>query len=150
MKKHPLNDQDRALVKVAVDAIKQPVMQIGSVQEPSLVGSALRLASGEVFTAQNMIVDVGSISMCAEPQAIAQANRVKNRKIESIVAVYYLPGQEPRVIPPCGRCREIITDFIGDGFVILRDPGSDDLYKVSASELLPLKYALYWKGDQLI
>jgi cytidine deaminase len=150
MKKYPLNDRDRDLVKAAVDAIKQPVMQIGAVQEPSLVGSALRLKSGEVFTAQNMIVDVGSISMCAEPQAIAQANRVKDRQIESIVAVYFLPGQEPKVIPPCGRCREIITDFIGSGHVILRDPGSDELYKVSASDLLPLKYAMYWKGDELL
>ena len=150
MKKYALNDHDHALVKTAMTAIKQPVMQIGGVQEPSLVGSALRLTSGDVFTAQNMIVDVGSISMCAEPQAIAQANRVQNRQIESIVAVYFLPGHEPRVIPPCGRCREIITDFIGDGYVIMRDPGSDELYKVKAQDLLPLKYALYWNGDELI
>lgn len=148
MQKKPLTDADYKLVDAAVAAVKEPINQIDGVQ-PALVGSALRLDNGDIITSQNLIADVHSISMCAEPQAIAQANRRTDRKVEVIVAVYHRPGHEPRVIPPCGRCREVITDFI-DGDVILRDPGSTELYKVRAADLLPLKYRDYWKDDQLV
>lgn len=150
MRKLELNDQDKELVDIAVKAVKQPIKQILGLEMPAQVGTALRLDDGQVITALNLIADVGSISMCAEPQAIAQANRHPDRKIVAIVAVYLLPGHEPKVIPPCGRCREIITDFVADGHVILRDPGTETVYKTPALDLLPLKYGDYWKGDELI
>jgi len=149
MQKHELTKEDQALVAEAVRTALEPIAQIGGQCKPPLVAAALRMDSGEVYTAQNLIADVGSISMCAEPQAIAQANRHPDRKAAAIVAVYHQPGRPPKVIPPCGRCREIITDFM-PGFVILRDPGTEKLYKVRAGDLLPLKYADYWKGDDLI
>lgn len=150
MRKHELDDQDRELVNIAVEAVKKPIAQIMGARTPAQVGTALRLDDGQIITALNLIADVGSISMCAEPQAIAQANRQPERLIEAIVAVYLLPGHEPKVIPPCGRCREIITDFVPKGYVILRDPGCDVLYKTPALDLLPLKYGDYWNGDELI
>ena len=97
-----------------------------------------------------MITDVGSISMCAEPFAIAEANRRDGRKIEAIVAVYLVPGGEPKVVAPCGRCREVIVDFIAAGHVVLRDPGSDKLYRVKATDLLPARYGDFWQDGQLI
>lgn len=149
MKKEPLAPEDLALVAAAVEAAMEPVLQIENVRAPALVSAALRLDNGEIITAQNLIADVGSISMCAEPQAVAQANRRAGRTIETIVAVYHQKDHAPLVIPPCGRCREIITDFT-KGFVILRDPGTPDLYKVKAGDLLPYKYGDYWRGDDLI
>lgn len=149
MKKEPLTKDDLALVEAAVATAMEPVLQIENVRAPALVSSALRLDNGEVITSQNLIADVGSISMCAEPQAVAQANRRPGRTIETIVAVYHQRGHEPLVIPPCGRCREIITDFTR-GFVILREPGTRELYKVRAADLLPYKYGDYWNGDDLI
>ena len=149
MNRQPLSAEDEKLVAAAVAAVTQPISQIEGVR-PAQVGAALRLDSGEIITSLNLIADVHSISMCAEPQAIAQANRQPQRKIEAIVAVYHLPGHAPRVISPCGRCREVITDFAGQGSVILRDPGSEALYKVPAGDLLPLKYRDYWQGDDLI
>lgn len=150
MKKIELTAADRSLVEIAITAVKQPIAQINQGRTPAQVGTALRLDDGQILTALNLIADVGSISMCAEPQAIAQANRQPERAIEVIVAVYHLPGQEPKVIPPCGRCREIITDFVANGYVILRDPGTEELYKTPAMDLLPLKYGDYWQGDHLI
>lgn len=81
----------------------------------------------------------------ADHDLIAEANRRAERVIETIVAVYYPASGIPKVIPPCGRCREIITDFSPAGFVILRDPGSDDIYKVRSVDLFPLKYGDYWQ-----
>lgn len=148
MQKFPLTPNDDKLVAAAIAAVKQPINQIDGVL-PALVGAALQMDDGEIITSLNLIADVHSISMCAEPQAIAQANRRTDNKTETIVAVYHQPGHEPKVIPPCGRCREIITDFV-EGYVILRDPGAEALYKVRAGDLLPFKYRDYWKGDNLI
>jgi cytidine deaminase len=150
MQKIDLTEEDRELVKAAGEAVKQPIRQIFDENVPALVGAALRLDDGQILTGVNMTVDVGSLSQCAEPFAIAQANRQIDRHITAIVAVYREMGYEPKVIPPCGRCREAITDFLPAGFVILREPESDTLFKVRAVDLLPLKYGDYWKDGNLV
>lgn len=150
MEKIGLSASDHELVAAAVKASKTPVAQLSGQKAPAQVGAALRLDNGVVITSVNLTADVGSISLCAEPLAIAEANRQTDRKIDVIVAVYHDPGEEPKVVSPCGRCREVITDYASAGFVILRDPGTDALYKVRATSLLPLKYELYWKDGRLV
>ena len=150
MNKLELTPEDHELVKAACDWIVKPVLQIYGEKAPALVGAALRLDNGRIITANNLTVDVGSISMCAEPFAIAEANREPERKITTIVAVYHEFSKYPKVIPPCGRCREVITDFASSGFVIMRDPGTPELYKVRAADLLPFKYGDYWQDGKLV
>jgi cytidine deaminase len=150
LEKFPLSVADHELVNAAIERVRKPVLHFTGEREPALVGSALRLDDGDIITAVNLLADVGSLSLCAEPLAIAEARLHVDRKIETIVAVYYHEGQAPRVIPPCGRCREIITDFASEGFVILRDPGADALFRVRAAELLPLKYAEFWREGVLV
>jgi cytidine deaminase len=151
MKKEDISPDDRDLVAAAIKAAKTPVAQMsGEKKAPALVASALRLSGGSIITSVNLLADVGSLSVCAEPIAIAEAIRQPDKRIETIVAVYHQAGQEPQVIPPCGRCREAITDYAEGCFVILRQPGDSGLFKVKAGELLPLKYAEYWRAGLLI
>lgn len=151
MKKLKISPADKALVAAAAKAVKATVHQpCGGKKAPALVGAALRLGDGSIITAVNLIADVGGLSVCAEPIAIAQAVRHPDKGIEAIVAVYYAAGQEPCVVPPCGRCREAITDYAPAASVILRAPGKTALFKVKAPDLLPLKYAEYWRGERLI
>jgi cytidine deaminase len=150
MKKLPLVPHDKALVTAAIEAAKKPVLQLWREKAPALVAAALRLDNGQIITATNLIADVGSLSLCAEPIAIAEAARQTNRKIESIVAVYHLPGHEPKVVSPCGRCREIVTDYAPSAYVVLRDPGKKKHFKVKAGDLLPLKYGSYWNHKELL
>ena len=146
-----ISSEDNALVAAAVAAVKTPVHQpCGGGKAPALVGAALRFDDGSIITSLNLIADVGPLSICAEPIAIAEAVQHTDKKIREIVAVYCAPGHAPLVIPPCGRCRETITDYAPDSAVILRDPGKTALFKVKALDLLPLKYAGYWRDDQLI
>jgi cytidine deaminase len=149
MKKRDVLPPDHALVAAAIGVVKKPVLQLSGEAAPALVGAAARLNDGSIITAVNLIADVGSLSICAEPVAIAEAVRQPGKRIETIVAVYYAPGQEPQVISPCGRCREAIADYALDSHVILREPGSDVLFKVKAAELLPLRYGAYWRDGQL-
>jgi cytidine deaminase len=150
MKKLKVSAADKTLVAAAIAAVKAPVRHPDGGIAPALVGAAVRLNDGSIITSTNLIADVSSLSMCAEPSAIAEAVRYPDKKIEAVVAVYYVRGQEPRVISPCGRCREAVTDYAPESVVLLRTPGKKDLFKVKAKELLPLKYVEYWRGDKLI
>ena len=123
MKRHDISPEDHALVAAAITAVKAPVHQPCGGKAPALVGAAFRLSDGSIITSTNLIADVGGLSVCAEPVAIAQAVRHPDKKIEAVVAVYHAEGHEPRVISPCGRCREAVTDYAPDCSVILRDPG---------------------------
>ncbi len=149
MEKFPLTADDHALIAAACEKVKKPVIHYSGIHRPAPVGSALRLDNGEIMTAINLKADVASLSVCAEPMIIGEARQRVDRKIDTIVAVYYQEGREPKVIPPCGRCRELMTDFM-DGMVIMREPNHDELFKVRARDLLPFKYADYWDQKTLL
>src|SRR3989338_9237994 len=104
MKKNELSSPDHALIAAAVEVARKPVLQLFGEKAPALVGAAIRLEGGMIITSVNLIADVGSLSICAEPISIAEAVRHHpEKKIEAIVAVYHAPGHEPRVVSPCGR-----------------------------------------------
>ncbi|MFH1158824.1 MAG: cytidine deaminase [Pseudomonadota bacterium] len=150
MEKQELSPSDHALVAAAAEAVKKPVSQLFGGRAPPLVGAAVGLAGGGIITSGNLIADVGCLSVCAEPIAIAEAVKQPDKKIETIVAVYHMPGRDPCVVSPCGQCREIIADYAPECSVILREPGTTDLFKVKASDLLPLRYAEYWQDGRLV
>jgi cytidine deaminase len=150
MKKLDITSADQALIAAAIEVVKKPVLQISGEKSPALVGAALRLSDNSIVTSINLIADVGSLSVCAEPIAIAEAVKRPDHKIETIVAVYHAAGQEPRVVSPCGRCREAIADYATDGCVILREPGTQGHFKVRATDLLPLRYGEFWRKGELI
>ncbi|MCG8490569.1 MAG: hypothetical protein MI743_03045, partial [Sneathiellales bacterium] len=60
--------------------------------------------------------------------------------IQTIVAVRKNEDTDHKVIPPCGRCREFITDYAPDADIIVFDKDENKLVKVKALEMLPFKY----------
>lgn len=150
MNREELSSADFELVAAAIAEAKKPVLQLKGKKDPALVAAALRLNDGKIITATNLIASVRRLSVCAEAVAIAKSAEIPDNKIATIAAVYHSPGQEPMVVSPCGNCRELITDYSLHCFVILREPNTDKLFKVKASELLPFKYSLYKDNDKLI
>lgn len=67
------------------------------------VGSALLTDKGNTYLGVSIDADCG-IGFCAEHSAIAQMTTAGESKIKAIVAV----SETGKVIPPCGRCRELI------------------------------------------
>ena len=68
------------------------------------VASALITKQGHIYTGISMSIDCG-IGFCAEASAIAEMLKNRETEIEMIVAIHY---KENKIIPPCGRCRELI------------------------------------------
>ncbi len=105
------------------------------------VSSALQLQSGKIFTGVVLEAEVPALTVCAEPFAIEKAlPHIKNDPIVSIVATRFREETDHKVIPPCGRCREFITDYAPDAGVIIYDDKEEKLYKIKAIDLLPFKY----------
>lgn len=91
-----------------------------------------------MFAGVHTEASVGSCDICAEWAAISMAVAAGDEELEAIVAVKWRPGwKEALVVPPCGTCRELISDF-GDVAVIYRTNGT--VRKAPVSKLLPCKY----------
>lgn len=84
----------------AVVGLRQlsPTVEVGS------VAAALRTGSGRVFTGVCMDAACG-IGFCAEVGAVAAMVAAGENRIASIVAVHW----QGAVVPPCGRCRELVV-----------------------------------------
>jgi len=92
----------------------------------------LRTRSGQVFSAVHLEASVGRIAVCAEAVAIGMAATAGDTDIDTIVAV----DRHGRIVPPCGMCRELISDYSADCRVILAEDRV-----VSVQDLLPEKYS---------
>lgn len=69
------------------------------------VGCALVTDKGKVYVGVSIHAACG-IGFCAEHTAIASMITKAESRIETIVAV----SEDGRILPPCGRCRELILE----------------------------------------
>ncbi|CAH0229537.1 Blasticidin-S deaminase [Peribacillus sp. Bi96] len=106
------------------------------------VGAALRTKSGKIVDAVHIEAYIGRVTVCAEAIAIGKAISEGEKEFDTIVAVKHPYSDEEnralKVVSPCGMCRELISDYAKDCFVILNVDG--ETIKTEISELLPLKY----------
>jgi len=98
------------------------------------MGAALSTKNGNVFVGVHVEAGCGRISLCAEAVAIGSAATYGDIDISQIVAV----TESGDIVPPCGMCRELISDYAPDACVILEIKGK--VQCVPVSELLPVKY----------
>lgn len=100
-----ISDQD--LIERA-RAVLQP-RRLSSTAEAGSVGAALVTDRGTVFV--GVCLDLAcSIGFCAEHTAIAQMVTHGENRIAAIVAVH----GDGKLLPPCGRCREMIAQVHPD------------------------------------
>jgi cytidine deaminase len=125
--------KDQALVRAATDTILQMYEA-----DRHHVAAALRTESGRVFTAVHLDTYVGACSVCAEAAVLAKAASEGERGLDAIAAVRWRGRGRPRVVSPCGLCRELLVDY-GDPWVIHAD-GGGRIARRRASKLLPSPY----------
>jgi cytidine deaminase len=106
------------------------------------VGCALRTRSGRIYTSVNLEANVGRVAVCAEPIAVGQAVAAGDADLDVIVGVLHRYDEsdpvEFRAGTPCGICRELLNDYMPEGFVIV--PLEGDLRRVRVRDLLPERY----------
>jgi cytidine deaminase len=102
------------------------------------VACALLSASGKLYC--GVCIDIGSgIGFCAEHAAVAAMITAGESRIARVVAVW----GEDKILPPCGRCRELMYEIDEANYdstdVIL---GENTVVKLK--ELLPHPYHEVW------
>ena len=106
------------------------------------VGAALRGRDGRIWTGVHLGATVGRLAVCAEAIALGRAVLEGDGSIECAVAVRHPKPEESvrdiAVVPPCGACREMLTDFDPAAQVIIPTPSG--LRRVALQTLLPFPY----------
>ncbi len=133
----PLSDADLALVEAARGVIAQHYKPFWH-----MVACALRSRDGRIWTGLHLGATVGRMQICAEAIAVGRLILEGDGTIECVVAVRHPKeheaAQDIAVVPPCGACRELLTDFDPGAEVIV--PGAGGLVRVPVSLLLPMPY----------
>ena len=118
-------------------------LYVRGVQE---VAAAARTAAGPIFAGIHFETATGFATVCGEVAAIACMVAGGHRDLDTIVAVWRDEQGRHFVLPPCGRCREVVSDFNREAWVILTTlpdhwavDGIEHLGKVRVSDLLPLR-----------
>ena len=127
-----IQQQDLELITAARDAIRP---NYDGVHFNFTVGAAVRCGSGKIYTGVNVYSLHGA---CAEQVALGAAITAGEREFTAIVAVRGANGEE--ILPPCGNCRQILSDYAPDCRVILQT--GSQVQRVPARELLPFAYAV--------
>jgi cytidine deaminase len=130
-----ITEADRELVRAAKTII-------GARYRPDHhhVGAAILTGSGHIVTGVHVEANLGRVTICAEAVAIGRAITEGASGLVTIVAVRRAED-DPNlfyVVSPCGICREMINDYMPDGFCLCVEDG--ELKKVPVADLLPGKY----------
>jgi cytidine deaminase len=94
------------------------------------VGAAVR-AGGKVFTGVNVENAAYPIGVCAERIALGAAITAGERDVEAVAVV----GSSDEPTPPCGGCRQYLSEF-GD-FAVVAETAGGTRREWTVSELLP-------------
>jgi cytidine deaminase len=83
--------------------------QLSKYAEAGGVGAAILSASGVVYT--GVCIDTASsLGFCAEHAAAAAMITAGESRVSKMIAV----GWDGQIMPPCGRCREFISQLHND------------------------------------
>lgn len=95
------------------------------------VGAALRCADGAIYSGANVENASYGLSMCAERCAVFSAVASGRRVFEALAVA----GPERTATPPCGACRQVLSQFGTELRVLYTTPGGHVATTVEA--LLP-------------
>jgi cytidine deaminase len=133
----PLSSADQELLAAATDFIRSRYLE-----NRHHIGAAVRGGSGRIYLGLHLDTYVGRCSVCAEAVALGGALSAGETQIEAIVSVRHPRPKEqhaePKVVSPCGICREMLTDFAPGSAVIMTR--NERLARVPVADLLPEKY----------
>jgi cytidine deaminase len=105
------------------------------------VGAALLTESGKVYA--GVCIDTSSsMGFCAEHAAAAAMVTAGENRVVKMIAVNW----DGRILPPCGRCREFISQLHPD------NPKAEVMVRkemvVTLRELLPFDWRAVFSGEE--
>ena len=107
------------------------------------VGAALLTKSGKVYLGCNIENQSFGATNCAERTAFFKAISAGDKDFEAIAVCGAMEGEEPtKAAPPCGICRQVMTEFCDPSFRILLHGEDGEPKEYTLEEILPLSFHL--------
>ena len=100
------------------------------------VGAALLCGDGSIYTGCNIENASYPAGNCAERTAVFKAVSSGKRDFKAIAVVGGREGKITDYCPPCGICRQVLSEFCGDGFKIVLFNGFKEKV-LTLAEILP-------------
>ena len=98
------------------------------------VGSAMEMSDGSIYTGCNVENASYGATICAERSAIVKAVSEGKKEIKNIY-VY-----SDRGFPPCGMCRQVISEFAAKDCVLTYGDINGKETEVAFKDLLPFQF----------
>ena len=106
------------------------------------VGAALLTADGEIYTGANIECASHTPTVCAERVAFFGALHAGKRDFTAIAIVGGGEGEPiDFACPPCGVCRQVMTEFCDDDFTVILFDGKEP-HVYTLGEIFPLRFGL--------
>ena len=130
-------DINEVLVKAAIDATKYAYVPYSNFK----VGAAILAENGTIYTGCNIENASYSPTNCAERTAIFKAVSEGITKFKKIAVVGGPNGNLENYCPPCGVCRQVISEFTDEDFELILGT-SENTYTIYNffEEVLPLSF----------
>ena len=107
------------------------------------VGAALLTAGGKIYTGCNIENAAYGPSNCAERTAFFKAVSEGERDFAAICIAGGPEGaEELDYCPPCGVCRQVMSEFCGGDFEIILAKNDKDYKVFTLIELLPESFSI--------
>ena len=105
------------------------------------VGAALLCKDGKLYLGANVENSSFSLCCCAERNAFFRAVNDGEREFEAIAIVGGKNHSIEKLCPPCGACRQVMTEFCKPNFeIILTDGSKNKTFKLE--DVMPLGFSL--------
>ncbi len=103
------------------------------------VGAALLCKNGKVYLGSNVENSSYGLSCCAERVALFKAVSEGERCFEKIAIAGGRYAMKSEDCPPCGACRQVVSEFCDESFTMLAREGGE-IKRFSLQELLPRSF----------
>lgn len=97
------------------------------------VGAALLGRSGKVYHGCNIENAAYSMCNCAERTALFKAYSEGETEFAALAVV----ADTARPVPPCGACRQVISELCRPDMVVLMTNMNGDVQRITVKDLLP-------------
>ncbi len=104
------------------------------------VGAALLAQDGRIFTGCNVENSGYPVCTCAERTAFAKAVSEGARTFTAIAIAGGKEGEELQYCPPCGVCRQVMSEFCTSDFQIYLAKSATDYKPYTLDDLMPMRF----------
>ena len=106
------------------------------------VGAALLASDGTIYTGCNIENASYSATNCAERTAIFKAISEGCTDFKAIAIIGHKENEPLQFCPPCGTCRQVLSEFCEPDFEIILMNADKDIKTFTLAELLPEHFSL--------